>query len=542
MKTIAIVDANLQLTPIGTASHLADNLAGIPILRRTIERLCKCTRLSEIVVITPPEQAPTTQELLAGLSVTMEERRCNAPPYRALVRTARKWSSEAWRGGLGGCCAFDEYADVALYAEVLERHQAEAIAAVYPGAAFIDPAITDAMIEYADDLAEDTFLVFAQAPPGTCPTLMRKSLCCNLASKQRPAGWALNYQPDDPRPDLAFRPCCFPMPQTVRHAAGRVAGDTARCVRTMSAILGDNADSTIESVCQWLTSNEGRRVDTLPQEVEIELTTDSPLPNSVLLPRGKIAQRRGPMPLETIENLASELGKEDDSLVVLRGHGDPLLHPDFAKSLRILREGGVWGLSVYTTCQSLSDEAIAALLATQVDAVVVPLDAWQGETYKLLTGGACLDEAKKGLQRICDARQASGQPYPIIVPLFTKCTKNVQEMDDFFDGWLREQGCATIQGYSHYSRRLEDLCVIDMTTPTRIPCRRLWNRCAVLADGTVVACDQDFAGELPLGHLGETTLKDIWQGPRAAWIRGCHTQQAFDTCAVCDRCDEWHRP
>jgi len=43
---------------------------------------------------------------------------------------------------------------------------------------------------------------------------------------------------------------------------------------------------------------------------------------------------------------------------------------------------------------------------------------------------------------------------------------------------------------------------------------------SILADGTVVACEQDHMGSYPLGKVGvDGTFRDIWYSPRAAQVR-----------------------
>ena len=44
MKIIAAVEADLDTSPIGTPSRLADDLAGQPVIRRTISRLTAARR------------------------------------------------------------------------------------------------------------------------------------------------------------------------------------------------------------------------------------------------------------------------------------------------------------------------------------------------------------------------------------------------------------------------------------------------------------------------------------------------------------------
>ena len=41
MKVAAVIQADLIETPLGTRSRLADELAGAPVLRRTVERISR---------------------------------------------------------------------------------------------------------------------------------------------------------------------------------------------------------------------------------------------------------------------------------------------------------------------------------------------------------------------------------------------------------------------------------------------------------------------------------------------------------------------
>ena len=548
MKTIAILDADLDETPLGTRSRLAQPLAEVPILTRTVQRLLRCQQVAEVVLTFPQAQAPAVEALLSGTKVTLHPRPVGAPPYRSLVRTARKWSLNAWRGGLGGSNSFDEYFDVQGCATLAAEHQAHAVMTLQPGAALLDPVLADAMVKHAERHAEEVRMTFAQAPPGLVPTILQTALCQELATNRVPPGWTLAYKPETPALDLAFKPCCFGVSGPIRHSSGRLTADTSRSIRAMEALIEAGADGDAESVARWLLEREASTPEPLPREVEIELTTEDPIPETPLRPRGAQVPPRGPIDLGHVQRLAAELAAEDDSLVVVGGHGDPVLHAQFGEVLTCLRDAGVYGIAVYTTGQSLSNEAIEAIVAARIDVVVFQIDAWSDATYERLTGGAQLATVKEAMNRLIQARQEAGQTEPIIVPQITKCTENVEELDAFFDGWMQLQGCATVRGFSTFggqSRvggRLRDLSVVDMTPPTRTPCQRVMSRCVVLADGSVVPCDQDFTGQLLLGHLGKQTLQEVWSGARAECLRHNHAQGHADTELLCGPCAEWHRP
>ncbi|HRX84785.1 MAG TPA: hypothetical protein P5572_07185, partial [Phycisphaerae bacterium] len=281
MKFLGLLDADLDRTPLGTRARLADDFAGTPVLRRTVERIAACADLADIVVCCPAEQQPRVAQLLAGTRARVVGRNAPPPPFRHLVRAARKWSLDGWRGGLGGSTALDEYVDPVLCALLGRETKADAVAVFPPGAALIDPALVAAMLAHAATHVEDSKLTFAQAPPGLVPTVFQTGLCVQLAEKHVPAGWTLAYKPDDPSIDLVFRPCNFPVPQAVRYASGRLTADTARSWRLMQRIhAADPTDA--EALCTLLLAESERCVDPRPREVEVELTTEDPLPETPL--------------------------------------------------------------------------------------------------------------------------------------------------------------------------------------------------------------------------------------------------------------------
>jgi len=70
----------------------------------------------------------------------------------------------------------------------------------------------------------------------------------------------------------------------------------------------------------------------------------------------------------------------------------------------------------------------------------------------------------------------------------------------------------------------------------------LITRCMVLADGSVAACDQDFAGKQVVGNVNDASLSAIWAGSAYGELRDAHAAGTLDDLPLCPRCDEWHRP
>ncbi len=545
MKCISALEVDLDRSPIGTRSRATDELLGQPVLTRTLKQLARAEKSERIFVICPDAQRSRCESLIPGElqdRVTVRAPRVTVDPYRNLIRTARKWSLDSWRGGLGGTTSVDEYTRSDELAILAHEEKADCVVSAPSCAPLIDPTMIDALIDHADETSEEARMTFAQAPPGLVPTVFRRELLLEMGQKHVPPGFVMAYKPDAPMMDLTHKSCCFTAPESVRYAAGRLIVDTDRAFDTVRGFLQTNQPIEAERVADWLLKRERTTIPDLPREVEIELTTEDQLPNALLRPRGDRVPNRGPIGLGIVEGITSELARYDDALIVLGGFGEPLLHPRFADILKILKNAGVYGVAVRTNGLAL-DRAMAELLIEHnVDVVNVMLDAWSPERYAEVQGAARLDEVRQNLANLATTKREHETPAPLVVAELTKTVETMDEMEAFFDGWLREEGWANIRGYSHYAGQLPDRAVMSMSPPTRFSCWQIRNRATVLADGRLATCDQDFAGRHTVGSLSESSLEDVWKCGFYENLRADHDAGGLTILPLCAACDEWHRP
>lgn len=556
MKVIAAMFADLEVTPLGTRSRLAEELAGVPVLRRTVERLLRIKQLDGIHVLCPLLQHERCVRLLHETGAVVHPCQADPPPWGRLVQAARKWSLDGWRGGVGGTTSFDEYTDCRVWAECLrgagDLSQVDALLIVPPAAPLLDPALADRMIDHRRTATEGVRLVFTQSPPGVAGILLDADLVHELAEKRIPVGWLFAYQPDHPRKDLVFLDGCLDVPVELRHAGGRLVADTQRAMGALAELLAAHEYLDLAGLGQWLNRRERETIEPLPRELEIELTTDDPYPSALLRPRGARIPARGPIDVATVRRAVDEIMRFDDALVVLGGFGDPLRHSGFAEVLGAIRAAGPggtgpFGLAVRTTGVDLSDDVTEALISHGVDVLMVTLDAWTPDGYGCLQSpadpaAASLEHVRRRMERVGELCRDHGSARPIVLPEMTKARENVHELEAFHDGWLRRLGAVCISGVGHYAHQVEDRSVICMAPADREPCRRLRNRCLLLADGRVTLCDQDFRGQHALGSLADHGLEELWTGEGFTRIRADHRAGRVGGLPLCARCDEWHRP
>jgi len=439
VKTIAVLNADLVQSPLATPSRLAREMNGVPILAQTVSRVLKIHSVEGVYVLCPTDQRDRCARILTGMNVTVCQHDAGPPPWATLVRTARKWSLDAWRGGIGGATCFDEYTDARLIAGLLETTSADAVLSLPPAAMLFDPALGEKIIAHRKKISDEAKMSFVQAPPGLTAILLDSDVVGELAEKRLPVGTIFGYKPQAPQKDMIFEPCCCPTPADLRFATGRLIADTDRAVERISRILSSGCSADAETMGRHLIERDERGSEPFPYEVEIELTTDDPYPANLLRPRGKKVPPRGPIPVDCICKVADELAERDDALCVLAGFGDPLRHPQLPAILDALRPapgGGVYGLAVVTAGVDLTDNVINLLISHRVDVVSVTLDAWTPETYQALQspGGetsARLDVVLEKLDRLASLRADRRSVAPLVVPTFCKSRENLHEMDAF---------------------------------------------------------------------------------------------------------------
>lgn len=570
MKVLAVLEADFDRSPLGTRSRLCDELTPAPtggasstgtvantVLGRTIRRLQRCKRLAGLCVAVHHSQQQRAEQAVAGLGVAVETHDAPRPPWAAdpatggLVVSARKWSLDAWRGGIGGFCAMDEVANIVLLEAVARRDGYEAVMPVPAAAALIDPAMADAMIEHFEEIYKDMRMTFAPAPPGLAPTIFMTELLADLCRANWPPGRPLAYRPDDPQRDLHIRSCCYRPGPEIEYACGRLIADTDRGVGRIRSLLeaagpaaaADGASGLdARRIAQWLHEHDRWNPGAVPREVEIELTTDDPLPQTTFRPRGERVGGRGPLDVALLDRLFEELARFDDSLIVLGGFGEPLRHPDFDGIVKRARRAGIFGIAVRTAALDLDAARIDALLGANVDVVSVLLDAHTAEVYRDVHGVDGYDRAVAGINALLQAEADRKVMCPIIVPEMTKTRQTLGQMEAFYDHWIRRTGAAAIVGPAAYGGPFAHLAVMNMAPPSRFPCGRLWNRVVVLADGRVTVCDQDYRGEHAIGRLQDSSLGEIWTGPVLSELRRGHRDGNYGGMPLCPGCREWHRP
>lgn len=506
---------------------------GDPVLRWTMRRLAMSQRISRVVVLAWDDQL----EALRDLDVTARAcgPRLNMPGLAA-VSAAQRWA-DGWRGGLLQTCWFDKGYIGVFVRDAIHEEQADGAVLIDPAAGLVDANIIDDLVAAAEEGSREFY--FTQAAPGLGAVLVGRRLAEQFAGTGTLLGKMVHYLPDAPCLDPITNEACVPVPLEISRVADRFTLDsdrqTDRLERATVPLNGTLISTQAAGVVRRVSLTPYRA--TLPRDLTIELTTRRhSRPTYNIASHADIT--RCDMTADAMDRILHQIAGVDDMRVTLAGVGDPLLHPHAIEFIDGLSK--VASVAIETDLIDTDADTLLNLAHTGIDVVAVHLPATSPAIYKRVMGVDRLANVLENIRLLLEARQNRVSGVPIVVPVFTKLLVNFDEMETWYDTWLRAIGSAVIVGPSSYAGRITGIEVADMTPPVRRACQRIRDRVVVLSDGRIVACEQDVFGDNPAGNLNKISLADAWAGPLKSLAEKHATLNELPT--ICRQCKEWHRP
>lgn len=514
----AIIPVEPGRSSLGLSRDLAEPLRdGRNALELTLLRLAQSDRLAGCVLLA--EEPERVRALLHHLPPRFDVQVEHVPRAGSLARSraiasARLFAPASWRGGPAALTVYDELLDPTSLAVVMDDLGLAAVALVGPDWPLVDPDLTDRLIDRLGE-REQRQLAFCQAAPGLAPVLLGRSLVADLARQQATGGpfaslaGVLGYLPDAGRADLIARDECVQIAPALRDVGARVTADCPHRTAELAGVLdalGD-AGATIAGAAlgEALASLAATDLASGPQQPTLEVCTGRLTSGErALWARQPEGEHRRTLEVELACGWIAQLAAmRRDLALTIGGAGDPLQHPDLPRFIEIARSAGVCSIHVRTDL--LADEAtIDALLDAEPDLISVDLLAHDAATYRRLAGIHAFERVQRNIARVLARRGAPTAldpvPTPWLVPRITRCDAVYEQIEPFYDHWLRTCGACVIDPVPAAS---EGERIMPLTPPRLVAARGGLDRPLIRCDGVVLA------GRSAIGDLRSEPLERI---------------------------------
>ncbi|MBI4611011.1 MAG: radical SAM protein [Candidatus Rokubacteria bacterium] len=248
----------------------------------------------------------------------------------------------------------------------------------------------------------------------------------------------------------------------------------------------------------------------------------------------------GFMDLELFRRVIDEV-TDRPQLFMLNLHkdGEPLLHRRLHEMIRYAKDRKVARMiHMNTNGVSLSREKALRLLDSGIDDITFSVDAASRETYAATKGRDKLHQVEENVRTFMALRTQRGQAHPFVRAKILEYSGTRREIEGFVARWSSIVDEVQVTGVHDWSGSI-DVSVTEFQAPRRYPCVFLWYALAVNWDGQVSLCCVDWNLSAVVGDVRESSLHEIWTGPKVREARRLHVEQRFREVPLCHKCTVW---
>jgi radical SAM protein with 4Fe4S-binding SPASM domain len=232
---------------------------------------------------------------------------------------------------------------------------------------------------------------------------------------------------------------------------------------------------------------------------------------------------------------------------------EPFLDKRLFDRVRRVKEqsGGRIEVELVTNGAFLTDENIGRIRESGLDVLDISLDALSRETYRRIRIGLDYDEVLAGVERVLDANL----PRTRVLVRMLRQKENAAEVRAFARHW-RARGVPVFI-YSAHNRAG---AVPEFEERTRLPAsdvswldrvgrrafRAVLGHCPIpfgmtniLHNGDMLMCVHDWGRKEIIGNLRDTSIAELWNGPRMREIRTLVAARRYESLPACRDCSLW---
>jgi len=243
------------------------------------------------------------------------------------------------------------------------------------------------------------------------------------------------------------------------------------------------------------------------------------------------------MEFKVFQKIINECRKEGIAAVKLSWRGESLLNKDFVKMVAYAKKAGIEEVSTLTNATCLTPEVAQGLIDKGLDQIIISVDGVTKETYEKVRRGANFERVITNINKLIELKNNK----PLIRLQITEIPENKDEIQDFVKEWRGKVDEIAISGFIDYSYidEEQDPKVQEglKKAKGRLPCPSLWQRLAIMADGTVTVCCIDVQGKLALGNVKDRSIKSMWQSYTLHNLRKIHKARNLDSIEACRKCN-----
>lgn len=297
----------------------------------------------------------------------------------------------------------------------------------------------------------------------------------------------------------------------------------------------------IEYRRKWAANPAGLIVADFPMHLDIEVTTACNLlcpmcPRTVMIENGRQPTSFF-LPFDVYKRIIDEGADNGLYAVNLNLFGEPLLHKQIVEMVDYAHRRGIVDIMFHTNATPLTEKISRGLIQAGLDQLNISLDSCRAERYERLRKGAKFDKVLANIRRFVELREELGSPLPLVRAQMVLMKENADEVEEFQEFWLKIVDSIGIREYRNPLGLESGERVYRKSVDIEgFTCPDPWRRLGINQDGSVWPCCKNNEGDLVVGNIYESSLKDIWHGAKLEAIRKIHREKRAACLKGCREC------
>lgn len=308
----------------------------------------------------------------------------------------------------------------------------------------------------------------------------------------------------------------------------------------------------------------GRKIE----QVSIAVVTGICQLKCIYCPTHDIRRGKGFVGVDFLTDLLAEV---QPKIVNLQGYGEPSLHPEFQRIVRVAKSGGRV-VKFFSHLNYWTEELARFVVAAGVNQIIISIDAFEPEKYAAIRRNGSLEELKRGIRHLLHAKRELSSEVPELIFNTVVIRETVDEIDRAIDfavevgegqpiyelvndygmeqfaalaetdeqrlreALLHARGRAEALGWARTLQNIDfNLASIRVQNPDQFVCYRPWRLLTVTENGDVVPCGEYHEAQVVFGNVKSTPWREVWDSPEAHAFRN-DLLLGRSRLPVCSRC------
>ncbi|PWD99683.1 radical SAM/SPASM domain-containing protein [Marinilabilia rubra] len=205
--------------------------------------------------------------------------------------------------------------------------------------------------------------------------------------------------------------------------------------------------------------------------------------------------------------------------------GEPLMHPKLSELVKIANNAKIYTV-ISTNGLLLGKRTCKKLIEAGLSQITVSLDGYSQPVYETYRKGGHVEDVKKGILNLIEARSNSEQRNPLIVVQSLAFEHNIPEIPEI-KNWCKQAGVDKLEiksvqindfgdgsvkpweGNSRYEKDRDGSTVLKGKSYNH--CWRHWSSAVISWNGDVAPCCYDKDIEYNMGNTSTIDFNKIWK-------------------------------